>query len=38
MTLLTFFALLGVVVAAGISAALWMVVSVHRINHRGDYE
>jgi hypothetical protein len=38
MTLLTFFALLGIVVTAGIAAALWMVVSVHRINHREDYE
>ena len=38
MTILTFLAVIGMVVGAGIFAALWMVVSVHRINHREDWE
>jgi hypothetical protein len=38
MTLLTLFSVLGMVVSAGIFAALWMVVAVHRINHREPWE
>ena len=38
MSWLTLFAVLGMVVSAGIFAVLWMVVSVHRINHREPWE
>lgn len=38
MTLLTLFACLGLLVSAGIFVVLWMVVSVHRINRREDWE
>ena len=38
MTLLTLFAFLGMVVSAGIFAALWLVVDIHRINHREPWE